>query len=229
MKFILAAALAVFSTCAIAAPWILANLGRHVQETNFVLDDKCSATMIDREAGLLLTAHHCVSDKNLGDFTMVKQKLYEDHDTIGIFMVRAEYVAKDHLNDLALLRIGERAVAPFPMVATIATEAPIVGDTIWVVGNPLGLDNTVTRGIISAKHRKTERHEYWQTDAVIAGGASGGAVYNNDGELIGVVSAGITAQLGFIRVPMGFNFVVPLGRVQTLIDNYQSSLEVAAE
>jgi serine protease Do len=229
MKFILATALAVFSTCAIAAPWILENLGRHVQETNFALDGKCSSTMIDREAGLLLTAHHCVADKELGDMTMVKQKLYVDHENTGVFMVQAEYVAKDHLNDLALLKLSDGATAPFPMEATVATEAPIVGDTIWVVGNPLGLDNTVTRGIISAKHRKMERHEYWQTDAVIAGGASGGAVYNDDGELIGVVSAGIMAQMGFNRVPMGFNFVVPLDRVQTLLSNYRSSLEVAAE
>lgn len=229
MKFLFAAALAVFSTCALAAPWVLENLGRHVQETNFALDGKCSATLIDREAGLLLTAHHCVADKELGDMTMVEQKLYLDHQNTGIFMAQAEYVANDEANDIALLRLADNATAPFPMEATLATEPPIVGDTVWVVGNPLGLDNTVTRGIISAKHRKDPDQKYWQTDAVVAGGSSGGAAYNDRGELIGVVSAGVAVGFGRMRVPVGFNYIVPLDRVVAMLDGYRESLEIAAK
>lgn len=229
MKLILAAALAVFSTCAIAAPWVLANLGRHVQETNFALDGKCSATLIDRDRGILLTAHHCVADKEIGDPTLVKQKLYDDHKNVGIFMVQADYVAKDETNDLALLRIREGAAAPFEMEATLATSDPRVGDLVWVVGNPGGLDNTVTRGIISAKHRISGKQEYWQTDATVYGGSSGGAVYNDNGELIGVVSAGKALRVGLGAVPLGFNFIVPLDRIQGLLAAYEDSLEVAAE
>lgn len=222
---LIAAALAVFSACAFAAPWVMGDLERHVQETNFSLDGMCSATLIDRDNGILLTAHHCVARKEIGDQTLVKQQLYDGHTVVGIFMAQAEYVAADAKNDLALLRLTDRARAPYSMEATIATAAPSIGDGVWVVGNPLGLDNTVTRGIVSAKHRKTEKHEYWQTDATIIGGSSGGAVYNDQGELIGVVSAGMSAIVGFRPIPLGINFIVPLDRVQALVDEYNTPVE----
>lgn len=225
--YILAAALAVFSAGAFAAPWVLENLGRHIQETNFVLDGRCSATLIDHDRGILLTAHHCVARKEIGDRTTVKQQIYDDHEVIGIFLAQAEYVAADPKNDLALLQLTDGTSAPYTMEATLATEAPNVGETLWVVGNPLMLDNTVTRGILSAKHRTTEKHEYWQTDANIIGGASGGAVYNDAGELIGVVSAGMSAIVGLRPIPLGINFIIPLDRVRALVEDYTAPAETA--
>jgi S1-C subfamily serine protease len=127
----------------------------------------------------------------------------------------ARLLEDDPAHDLALLRIAGHA--PFPYVALCRTREVLVGETAIAIGNPYGLGDTVTQGIVSAKGRKatlsTGRtvENLIQTDASINLGNSGGALLNLEGELIGVIcSIHPGAQ--------GIAFTVAADDVQAMLD-----------
>lgn len=213
----MAAATLMVATSALSAPWNKDNLTEHIDKTNFILDDRCSGTLIDLEDKIILTAYHCVADR-LDSSIEVKQHIYEENGEIySMFMTQAYVVAVDKYNDLALIR-AKTSNMPYDMQATISWDEVSLGDDVWVVGNPLVfLDNSLTKGVISALHRVINNKHVWQIDANIVGGNSGGGVYNSNGELIGVTSAGMMFQG---RIPIGFNFIVPLEYIQKLVVEY---------
>lgn len=197
------------------------NADIYIGETNFVLEDRCSATLISKEKKQVLTAFHCIPKEHFDwimngshDPIKIQQTVYSKGEVFASFTGQAKIIAANEKNDLALLEMVTGNF-PFNSEATIASEAPNVGDAVYVVGNPfVWMDNTLTKGILSAKHRivPSERH-VWQIDADTIGGNSGGAIYNEDAELIGVLSGGM-AMMG---VPVGFNFISPLYQIQELI------------
>lgn len=206
---------------AFAAPWSKDNLGEHINKTNIVLNGNCSATVVDLEEQLILTANHCVPEDWSKDVEL-RQTIYEGHEIRSVYMVKAHVVHADEDNDLALLK-AEGVTLPYGMEATIYEGEVNVGEDIYVVGNPLGsLDNSVSKGIISALHRFRGEAPVWQIDAEVIGGNSGGAVYNEEGYLIGVVSAGMAARtFAGMAIPLGLNFIVPLDKIQDLVENYE--------
>jgi S1-C subfamily serine protease len=102
----------------------------------------------------------------------------------------AEVIATDPLSDLAILRV-QRGGLP---AATFAEELPDIGEIAVAIGNPLGLENTVTAGIVSGLHRAVPAGpltplslvDLLQTDAAISPGNSGGALINAEGQVIGI-------------------------------------------
>jgi len=120
----------------------------------------------------------------------------------------ARVVGTDPKTDLAVLKID--AKEPLPFVTFGDSDIVEVGDWVVAIGHPRGLDQTVTHGIISAKHRRgitdpSSYQDFLQTDAAINPGNSGGPLLNLRGEVIGV-NAAIASQTGGFE---GIGFAIP--------------------
>jgi len=148
-----------------------------------------SGFFIDRQ-GYIVTNEHVVDRATKVEITRVDQKR----------RVPAEIIGTDKLTDLALLKIDPEA-APVKPARLGDDETVEVGEWVIAVGNPYGLDGTVSFGIISAKGRDLARegmlNEFLQTDAMIDFGSSGGPLVNLEGEVIGVNSMGQGRGIGF--------------------------------
>ena len=119
----------------------------------------------------------------------------------------AKVVGTDAASDLAVLKIDATGL---PALALGDSDAVRVGDVVLAVGNPLGVGQTVTMGIVSAKGRATglgdgSYEDFLQTDAPINQGNSGGALVNTAGELVGINSQILSPSGGNI----GIGFAIP--------------------
>jgi serine protease Do len=158
--------------------------------------------IIDPE-GFILTNNHVVEDT-----TELKVKLIDDRE------FTAEIVGRDPKTDVALIRI--KADGPLTSLPLGNSDTLEVGDWVIAIGNPFGLGNTVTSGIVSAKYRQIGAGAYdnfIQTDASINPGNSGGPLLNMQGEVIGINSA-IFSQTGG---SVGIGFAIPISMVQELL------------
>ncbi len=155
-----------------------------------------SGMLIDSE-GHILTNHHVVAGADEVMVLLADGNRYE-----------SKLVGTDPKTDLAVLKIsGEK---PFPHVSLGDSDKLEVGEWVVAIGHPRGLDQTVTQGIISAKHRRGIKdplsyQDFLQTDAAINPGNSGGPLLNLNGEVIGV-NAAIVSQSGGYE---GIGFAIP--------------------
>ncbi len=129
---------------------------------------------------------------------------------------------KDRLSDLALLRI--EGASGLPYVTWGNSDALDAGDWVLAIGNPAGLGGTLTAGIVSARDRPTRGgggayDEFIQTDAAINSGNSGGPLFNLNGEVIGVNTAGL--EIIQNRIFEGINFARPSAIAQPIIAQLQ--------
>jgi S1-C subfamily serine protease len=165
-----------------------------------------SGFLISRD-GLIMTAAHVV---HVADVVSVRYG--------GGEVTSAHVVASDALADVALIR-AER-VPDTAVVITLGNSDEVrVGDDAFVVGAPYGLSHTLTVGYISARHRGTRaldtlgQVEFFQTDAAINQGNSGGPLFNIKGEAIGVVSLIVSRTGGF----EGLGFAVTSNTARRLL------------
>ncbi|MGA2403317.1 MAG: DegQ family serine endoprotease [Syntrophobacteraceae bacterium] len=153
------------------------------------------------EDGLILTNNHVVEK---ADEIKIKTTEGNEYD--------AKVVGRDPKTDIALIQIKVKEKLPKP--ATLGdSEAIRVGDWVIAVGNPFGLGNTVTSGIISAKGRVIGAGQYddfLQTDAAINPGNSGGPLFNMNGEVVGINTA-IVAQ------GQGIGFATPINMAKDIL------------
>ncbi len=133
----------------------------------------------------------------------------------------ANLVGTDPTTDIALLKIEEKGL---PFLNFANSDAVEVGQWVLAVGNPLGLNSTVTAGIISAKSRsidllsqnaKNPIESFLQTDAAINPGNSGGALVNTNGDLVGINSA-ISSKTGYYE---GYGFAVPSNLARKVVED----------
>src|SRR5262245_9417943 len=129
--------------------------------------------------GYILTNHHVVNGADDIRVDLTDGRTF-----------KASLIGSDAPSDLALLKI---AASNLPALTLGNSDAVEVGDVVLALGNPLGVGQTVTMGIISAKSRATglgedSYEEFLQTDAPINQGNSGGALVNTSGELVGINS-----------------------------------------
>ena len=128
---------------------------------------------------------------------------------------KAQLIGTDPPTDLAVLKIDSKELQPIAFGDSDKVE---VGETVMAVGNPYGLEETVTQGIISAKGRSIgseSLNEFFQTDAAINPGNSGGALINVNGELIGINSAIFSESGGF----QGVGFAIPSNVARRILDS----------
>jgi serine protease Do len=129
--------------------------------------------------------------------------------------LKGKVIGTDQRTDIGLIKVEDKK--PFPAVRLGDSDSAQIGEWVVAIGNPFGLDHTVTAGIISAKGRRNIRpsgrageFDFIQTDASINPGNSGGPLLNVRGEVIGINSAvNMAAQ--------GIGFAIPANMVKTLL------------
>ncbi|HKL51836.1 MAG TPA: DegQ family serine endoprotease [Wenzhouxiangellaceae bacterium] len=155
-----------------------------------------SGVVVDAEAGLILTNNHVIDDADEIAVTLQDGREFQ-----------AEFIGADRETDLAVIRIDAEGLAALPMFDSDQLK---VGDFVVAVGNPFGLGQTVTSGIVSALGRAglrgLEYQNFIQTDASINPGNSGGALVNLRGELVGINTAIFTPSGGNV----GIGFAIPI-------------------
>jgi serine protease Do len=145
--------------------------------------------------GYILTNTHVV-----GNADQITVKLTDKRE------FKAKVIGIDERTDVALIKIEAKNL---PVVKTGNVEKMRVGEWVVAIGSPLGLENTVTAGIVSAKGRSLPSENYVpfiQTDAAVNPGNSGGPLFNLDGEVIGINSQIISKTGGF----MGISLAIPI-------------------
>lgn len=146
----------------------------------------------------IVTNHHVIEGADGGYIKIVGQEKKYEIDG---------YVSLDSNHDLALLNVTGLQSKPL----TINDKKVVVGDKLYVIGNPLGLEGTLSEGIVSGL-REFGEDSIVQISAPISPGSSGGPVFNEIGELIGVAVATLTGG-------QNLNFAIPSRYVNELIEN----------
>lgn len=144
--------------------------------------------------GYIVTNNHVVAGADELTVTMSDNKEYS-----------AKIIGTDETTDLALIKINAKNL---PAIKIANSDDLKVGQWVLAIGNPLGLNNTVTAGIVSAKARSLGANSiesFIQTDAAINAGNSGGALVNTAGELVGI-NAMLYSQTGSYS---GYGFAIP--------------------
>ena len=163
-----------------------------------------SGVIVDADRGYVLSNHHVVAGARSVTVTLKDNRRFE-----------AEVLGSDPGTDIALLRIEADGLAALPVGDSDGLE---VGDFVIAIGNPFGLGQTVTSGIVSALGRSginVEGYEdFIQTDASINPGNSGGALVNLHGELVGINTAIIGPSGGNV----GIGFAVPVNIATAVMD-----------
>jgi serine protease Do len=173
-----------------------------------------SGAIIDAK-GIIVTNDHVVSGAS--KITAMTKSGLE---------LECEIVGSDADNDLAVLRVRKPSGA-LPALKLGSSADLMIGETIVAIGNPFGLSNTVTAGVVSAKGRSVRGEnnqtytDFIQTDASINPGNSGGPLVNLDGEMVGVATA-------IIGGAQGIGFAIPADRARRIVDDLLRYGEVRA-
>lgn len=159
-----------------------------------------SGVIMDAGRGLVLTNRHLLEGATAIEVTLKDRRSYN-----------ARLLGSDPRTDLAVLKIPSTTITPLPFGDSDGLE---VGDFVLAIGNPFGLGQTVTSGIVSAVGRTgigdSELGELVQTDASINPGNSGGPLVNLAGEVIGIN----TALIGPSGGNVGIGFAIPSKRAR---------------
>ncbi|QCZ94488.1 DegQ family serine endoprotease [Salinimonas iocasae] len=171
-----------------------------------------SGVIIDAEKGYVVTNNHVVD--NADEITV---KLKDGRE------IKAKKLGADEQSDIALLKIKAENLTDLPLADSDSSR---VGDYVVAIGNPFGLSQTVTSGIISALGRSGLNiggyEDFIQTDAAINRGNSGGALVNLNGELVGIN----TAIFGPNGGNVGIGFAIPSNMMKSLVDQIAEFGEV---
>lgn len=162
--------------------------------------------------GYLVTNAHVVQKE-----TKIKVTVYEqgELDFRRRVVDDVEIIAVNNHADLALLKMTDKTGRPFKTVYLQGVESLSAGQDVFAIGAPLGLERTLSRGVISTTQRNFEGLTYIQTDTQINPGNSGGPLFNLEGEVIGVTNMGI--PLG-----EGLNFAIPVRYVRDFLRNREA-------
>lgn len=171
--------------------------------------------IIISEDGYILTNNHVISSESSSSFyaiqeaTGIKVSLYNDTATYD-----ATVIGTDSYTDLAVIKIDKTGLTP----AILGDSSQVkVGEFVMAIGNPLGMDYSVTTGVVSAVDREVESdgslYSAIQTDAAINSGNSGGALVNGNGEVIGIN----TLKLAGNGVE-GVGFAIPISTTTSVVN-----------
>jgi Do/DeqQ family serine protease len=172
-----------------------------------------SGVLID-PSGLVVTNNHVIEGADQVKVSLADKREFE-----------AEIVLKDARSDLAVLRIGDKRER-FTAIDLGDSDSLQVGDVVLALGNPFGVGQTVTHGIVSAVARTqvgiTDYQFFIQTDAAINPGNSGGALVDLNGRLVGINTAIFSRSGG----SQGIGFAIPVNMVRGVISSAQGGSSV---
>ena len=161
-----------------------------------------SGVIIDPK-GFIVTAEHVIKRASKITVVLGNKERFDAH-----------VISSNEANDIALLKIDSSKSLPFVKLGN--SSDIMTGEPAIALGNPFGLQNTVTTGVISAVNRalninnKTNFEDFLQTDAAINPGNSGGALLNINGELIGI-------NIAIYKEGQGLGFAIPINRVRNVL------------
>ncbi|WP_445488827.1 DegQ family serine endoprotease [Rhodopseudomonas sp. RCAM05734] len=168
-----------------------------------------SGVMVD-SSGLVVTNNHVIEGADQVKISLADKREFE-----------AEIVLKDSRTDLAVLRIKD-GKEKFPTLDFANSDDLLVGDVVLAIGNPFGVGQTVTHGIVSALARTqvgiTDYQFFIQTDAAINPGNSGGALVDMTGKLVGINTAIFSRSGG----SQGIGFAIPANMVRVVVASAKS-------
>ncbi len=163
-----------------------------------------SGVIIDAKKGYIITNNHVIDNADNITITLTNRR-----------QLKAEVIGTDPEADLAVLKVEPDGLADIPLGDSGALK---VGDFVIAIGNPFGIGQTATLGIVSALGRTglgIEGYEdFIQTDASINPGNSGGALITQDGKLVGINTAIISRSGGNV----GIGFAIPIDMVRLIVD-----------
>jgi serine protease Do len=161
------------------------------------------------EDGYLMTNFHVIEGE-----TQIWVEVYhvKDGQLERKSYKQVRIVAMNKFVDLALLRIEDKDAPKFKWVTLGSTEPLAVGEHVFAIGSPLGLERTVTEGILSTKTRQLGGELYLQTTAQINPGNSGGPLFNLAGQVIGITNM----KIAFGE---GLGFAIPIETVKYFLDH----------
>lgn len=166
-----------------------------------------SGVVVDSDEGFIVTNHHVVDGADEISVGLQDGRVFE-----------ATLIGSDQRTDIALLQIDAERLTDLPLADADALR---VGDYVVAIGNPFGLGQTVTSGIISALGRAglndDNYEDFIQTDAAINVGNSGGALVDLNGRLVGINTAIISGS----GTSSGVGFAVPVNMVEVVMDRLQ--------
>ena len=166
-----------------------------------------SGVIVDASKGYVLTNHHVIVGADDVSVTL------SDGRTL-----KAEFLGSDADTDIALIRIPAENLTALPIADSSALN---VGDFVVAIGNPFGLSQTVTSGIVSAVGRSGIRglglQNFIQTDASINPGNSGGALVNLQGQLVGINTASLNPQ-GSMAGNIGLGLAIPSNLARDVVE-----------
>ncbi|MHC6156020.1 MULTISPECIES: DegQ family serine endoprotease [Bradyrhizobium] len=169
-----------------------------------------SGVMVDG-SGLVVTNNHVIEGADQVKVSLADKREYE-----------AEIVLKDSRTDLAVLRLKNTNKEKFATLDFANSDQLLVGDVVLAIGNPFGVGQTVTHGIISALARTqvgiTDYQFFIQTDAAINPGNSGGALVDMSGRLAGINTAIFSRSGG----SQGIGFAIPANMVRVVVASAKS-------
>ena len=152
------------------------------------------------EDGKLITNYHVIQDVYSARVKFPDGKTYPVESVL----------AYDVQRDVAVLRIDAKGLVTLPLGDS---DSLVSGQTVYTIGSPQGLDNTIANGIVSATNRVVEGQEYIQTTAPISPGSSGGALVDSFGRCVGITSGTLGGQ--------NLNFAVPINDAKEYLDKNQ--------
>jgi serine protease Do len=164
---------------------------------------------IINQDGFLITNFHVIEGE-----TQISVAVYHQHDDQIEPRVykQVRIVAINKFEDMALLKIDDKEIPKFKFVLLGSADALAVGERVFAIGSPLGLERTVTEGILSTKTREMQGELYLQTTAQINPGNSGGPLFNMRGEVVGITNMKITFG-------EGLGFAIPIEGVKFFLDH----------
>lgn len=160
------------------------------------------------KSGYLITNFHVIAgEKKIS----VTQFLQENQILRRVVHKEVEIVAAAPFHDLAVLKLKDFDTNITPVI--FAPEEQLnIGETVFAIGNPLGLERTVTEGVLSQTHRNFGGILYLQVDAPVNPGNSGGPLFNARGQVIGVINMGVPTM-------EGLNFAIPARHSKYILDH----------
>ncbi|MFD0738868.1 Do family serine endopeptidase [Lysobacter koreensis] len=174
-----------------------------------------SGVIVDAGKGLVLTNHHVIEGADEVSVTLADGRT-----------LKADFVGSDPDTDIAVMKIAAQGLSALPLADSSKLQ---VGDFVVAVGNPFGIGQTVTSGIVSAVGRMGLRglgyQNFIQTDASINPGNSGGALVNLHGELIGINTASFNPR-GSMAGNIGLSFAIPTSLARTVMEQLVATGEV---
>lgn len=214
------------------ADWPLDKMNEQIEKTNVIVSDQCSGTIVDIVERLVLTAYHCITsnlrevekkeiDPETGAIKITKVQEREpmfiatwkrqDYDVVTSEKHVAQIKGQDMASDTALLQVIDKDWKPEMASPLAGCDYNYQrGKVVFAVGNPMiAFDNSITTGIISAPQRKVDfgdgrKIPLFQHSASTTGGNSGGAVYDENGVIIGTTTGGAKGVDISLSVPVCF-------------------------